>query len=65
MTRELQSSIEMFKDTHYREGAGFVNEAAEKKYVSHIFILNLKFSLFYSNKILLIFLLNDLYYKKK
>ena len=55
----------MFKDTYYREGARFVNEVAEKKYVSHIFILNLKFSLFYSNKTLLIFLLNNLCYKKK
>ena len=63
--RELQSLIETFKDTHYRKGVGFVNEAAEKKYVSHIFILILKFSLFYSKKTLLIFLLNDLYYKKK
>ena len=40
----------MFKDTHYREGVGFVNKVAEKKYVSHIFIFNLKFSLFCSNK---------------
>ena len=52
--KELQSSIDTFRDTHYREGAGFVNEAAKKKYVSHLIILNLIFSLFYSNKILLI-----------
>ena len=54
MTKELQSPIDTFKDTHCRESAGFVNEAAEKKYVSHLIILNLIFSLFYSNKNLLI-----------
>ena len=52
----------MFYDTYYRECAGLVNEAAKKKYMSHIFILNIKFSF---NKTLLIFLLNDLYYMKK
>ena len=61
----MQSPIETFKDTYCQDGDWFVNEATEKKYVSLIFILNLNFSLFYSNKTLLIFLLNNLCYRKK
>ena len=40
----MQSPIDTFKDTHYREGTRFVNEAAEHVYVSHFFPL---FFIFY------------------
>ena len=55
MTKKLQSTIDTFKDTHHREGVGFVNKTAVRKYISHLRILNLIFSLFYANKTLLLF----------